>query len=178
MPSSGADTYGKYVGRMAVTAISILRGSLMTLATLACCTAPAASQTRGTQPGWLSGCWVSESSRGVTEEQWMMPRGGSMLGMARTIRGDSLSGYELVVIQEVGDAIHYVAHPVGQPTAVFPLKEASDTSVVFENLDHDFPQRIGYALLRADSLVAWIEGTQDGEERRVEFPYRRTACVR
>ncbi len=149
----------------------------MALATLACGAAPAASQTSVTQLRWLSGCWVSESSRGVIEEQWMLPRGGSMLGMARTIRGDSLSGYELVVIQEVGDAIHYVAHPVGQPTAVFPLKEMSETSVVFENPDHDFPQRIGYTL-RADSLLAWIEGTQNGETRRVGFPYRRTACIR
>jgi hypothetical protein len=101
-----------------------------------------------------------------------------MLGMARTIRGDSLSGYELVVIRQVGDAIHYVAHPVGQPTAVFLLKEASDTSVVFENPEHDFPQRIGYALQQRESLLAWIEGTENGEMRRVEFPYRRTACLR
>lgn len=25
-------------------------------------------------------------------------------------------------------------------------------------------------------LVAWIEGTAGGKARRVEFPYRRTAC--
>ncbi len=162
-----------------MTAIGNLRFSLMTLAILAWCAAPAASQTtRVTQLEWLSGCWVAESASRVIEEQWMMPRGGSMLGMARTIHGDSLSGYELVVIRDVGDALHYVAHPVGQPTAVFSLKEASATSVIFENPDHDFPERIGYALQQADSLLAWIEGTVNGETRRVEFRYERTACER
>lgn len=60
--------------------------------------------------------------------------------------------------------------------AVFPASEVTDSSVVFENAEHDFPQRIGYRRVGGDSLVAWIEGTAGGKARRVEFPYRRAAC--
>ena len=47
---------------------------------------------------------------------------------------------------------------------------------MFENAAHDFPQRVGYRVAGGDSLLAWIEGTRDGQVRRIEFPYRRVAC--
>ena len=125
---------------------------------------------------WLAGCWLAESPRRAVEENWMPPRGGSMIGVSRTVRGDSLFEYELVVVRETGGALAYHAHPSGQPAAVFPAREVTDSSVVFENAEHDFPQRIGYRRVGADSLVAWIEGTAGGKARRVEFPYRRAAC--
>jgi hypothetical protein len=52
----------------------------------------------------------------------------------------------------------------------------SDTMVVFENPAHDFPQRVGYQRRGADSLVAWIEGTMQGQARKIEFPYARATC--
>jgi hypothetical protein len=52
----------------------------------------------------------------------------------------------------------------------------TDTTVVFENPQHDFPQRVGYERKGGDALLAWIEGTRNGQTRRVEFPYRRVAC--
>ncbi len=35
---------------------------------------------------WLAGCWEVAGATTVVEEQWMRPRGGSMLGMSRTTR--------------------------------------------------------------------------------------------
>jgi hypothetical protein len=125
---------------------------------------------------WLAGCWHAQSKHRTVEESWMAPRGGSMIGVSRTVRGDSLFEYELVVVREKVGALAYHAHPSGQPAAVFPAREVTDSSVVFENAEHDFPQRIGYRRVSADSLVAWIEGTVGGQARRVDFPYRRAAC--
>ena len=51
----------------------------------------------------------------------------------------------------------------------------SEVILVFENPKHDFPQRIGYQR-KGNALLAWIEGTQNGKVRRVEFPYLRTSC--
>ena len=106
----------------------------------------------------------------------MAPRGGSMIGMGRTVRGDRLVDFELVVLQEQDGGLAYEAHPSGQPTAVFLARTVSESSVIFENLQHDFPQRIGYQRNGPDLLLAWIEGTEKGQVRRVEFPYRRTRC--
>jgi hypothetical protein len=136
-----------------------------------------AAQRAGVQRvAWLQGCWAVVSPERTIEEHWMVPRGRSMVGVGRTVRGDTLVEYELVVIREQGDQLAYEAHPAGQPAAVFLSREVTDSSVLFENLQHDFPQRIGYARRGADTLLAWIEGTQQGQVRRIEFPYRRAVC--
>ena len=47
--------------------------------------------------GWFQGCWRMSAPGRVIEENWTAPRGGSMLGVSRTVRGDSLVEYEFVV---------------------------------------------------------------------------------
>ena len=106
----------------------------------------------------------------------MAPRGGTMLGMGRTVRGSTLVEYELVLIKEQEGRLAYEAHPSGQPTATFTATTASDGSVVFENPQHDFPQRVGYRRDGPDSLQAWIEGQISGKSRRVDFSYQRARC--
>ncbi|HKT80802.1 MAG TPA: DUF6265 family protein [Vicinamibacterales bacterium] len=75
-----------------------------------------------------------------------------------------------------GDRVAYEAHPSGQAPATFFSTTITDSSVVFENLEHDFPQRVGYRLDGASRLLAWVEGTAEGRTRRIEFPYQRAAC--
>jgi hypothetical protein len=125
---------------------------------------------------WLQGCWESASPQRTVEEQWMSPRGRSMIGVGRTVRGDRLVEYELVVLREQDGQLAYQAHPSGQPSAVFLSRSVGDAEVLFENPAHDFPQRVGYRRDGPDALLAWIEGTRNGQARRVEFPYRRVAC--
>jgi hypothetical protein len=125
---------------------------------------------------WLKGCWESVNGQRVVEEQWSAPRGTSMLGMGRTLAGDRLMEYELVVLREEGDGLAYEAHPSGQPPAVFVSRTIGETRLVFENLEHDFPQRVGYERGPADELLAWIEGERHGQSRRVDFRYHRAAC--
>ena len=126
---------------------------------------------------WLQGCWQAQSSTRVIEESWMAARGRSMIGVGRTVRGDSLAEYEMNVLRETDGGLAYVAHPSGQATTTFVAREATDSTVVFENRTHDFPQRVGYRKVGADSLLAWIEGERNGRTRRIEFPYRRVRCA-
>jgi hypothetical protein len=134
-------------------------------------------QTSGIQhAAWLQGCWEMRTGDRFVEEQWMAPRGKSMIGVGRTVRGETLVEYELVVLREQGGQLAYEAHPSGQDSAVFLSTSVTDSSVIFENLQHDFPQRIGYQRKGADELLAWIEGPQRGQNRRIEFPYRRAQC--
>jgi hypothetical protein len=128
------------------------------------------------QIAWLQGCWQLDSGGRVVEEQWMAPRGGVMLGMGRTVRDGKLVEYESVVLREQDGRMAYEAHPSGQPPAVFTSQTIGESTVVFENLAHEFPQRVGYTR-DGESLLAWIEGTANGKSRRVDFSYRRVACA-
>jgi hypothetical protein len=135
------------------------------------------AQPRGIQRvAWLQGCWETSTSQITIEEQWMTPRGTNMVGMSRTVRGDALAAYEFLIVREVGEQLEYESHPSGQSTAKFLSVTVTDAQVLFENLQHDFPQRIGYRREGTNALVAWIEGTEKGQARRIDFPYRRVRC--
>jgi rhodanese-related sulfurtransferase len=136
--------------------------------------APAAAGIQ--RVAWLQGCWEAASPERTVEERWMPPRGNSMVGVARTVRGNDLAEYELVVIRERGEQLAYEAHPSGQPGATFLSEDVSDGSVVFVNPGHDFPKRVGYERAGPDQLRAWIDGGADSERPAIEFPYTRVAC--
>lgn len=108
----------------------------------------------------------------------MAPSAGLMLGMGRTTNaaGDTLIEYEQTKIERRGVGLVFTAKPSGQAMDSFNAIEVSDTSVVFENKAHDFPQRVGYRMLPDESMAAFIEGTQRGKVRHVDFPYKRVAC--
>jgi hypothetical protein len=136
----------------------------------------AASGPRVAQVGWLAGCWEQASGARVIEEQWTRPRGGLMLGVGRTVQGDSLVEYEQVRLFERDDKLVYAAAPSGQTPAEFECIHITDSAVTFENLTHDFPQRVVYRRRSPDSLVARVEGVRRGQLRGVDFPYARVAC--
>jgi len=123
---------------------------------------------------WMAGSWtVDERGRQITE-QWMSPAGGTMLGMSRTVSQGRTVEYEFLLLRvEANGEINYVAKPSGQAETAFKLIRASATEAVFENPQHDFPQRVIYTLKEGGKLLAAIEGTKNGKTRRVEFNYQR-----
>jgi hypothetical protein len=121
----------------------------------------------------LSGCW--QGTEADVTEQWMAPAGGMMLGMSRTVENGIASQYEFLRIAEEKGSVAYIAKPFGQAEASFKLVKANPDQLVFENPDHDFPQRILYSFA-ANALTARIEGKKEGKELGFDFPMRRVAC--
>ena len=134
------------------------------------------SQNAVARLGWIAGCWERTNGPTIVEEQWMRPRGGTMLGMGRTTRRDTMVEFEQLRIFERAGKLVYAATPSGQVPAEFEAATSSDTLVTFENPAHDFPQRIIYRRRGADSLMARVEGTRNGQPRGIDFPYRRRTC--
>ena len=116
---------------------------------------------------WMAGAWGSEQGGVSMEEHWMSPRGGLMVGMHRDVLPSGKALFEFLRIEARSDGIVYVAMPRGQAGTDFPLKESTARRVVFENLKHDFPQRIIYWLDDAGRLNARVEGPA-GEKEQVE----------
>ena len=130
-----------------------------------------------TDLAWLSGCWELNSNGRVIDEQWMKPSGDVMLGMGRTVANGVLREYEFIQIRQDKDGtMFYVAKPSGQEEGSFKLVKLQNKEVVFENLEHDFPQRIIYRLQSDGSLFARVEGTLKGQMRGIDYPYKRAKC--
>lgn len=126
---------------------------------------------------WLAGCWASERGDPGSGEQWTPLAGGAMLGIGRTVRNGETIDYEFLQIRRNTEGkIVYTALPAGQTETSFVLTSAGENSFTFENLEHDFPQRIIYRALADGGLLARIEGMQDGVLRSVDFPMQRIAC--
>ena len=64
----------------------------------------------------------------------------------------------------------------GQSTTGFTMTIVTNREVIFENPDHDFPQRIIYRLVSDEELLGRIEGTIDGVERAADFPMKKVDC--
>lgn len=127
-------------------------------------------------PAWLAGCWELRAGARVTHEQWMASAGGVMLGMSRTVVRDTVREWEHLYLGPRAGGLAYVARPVRQAETAFGATAVNDTMAVFENLAHDFPQRIIYRRRGADSVVARIEGPRNGQLRGLDFPMRRVSC--
>ena len=127
--------------------------------------------------GWIAGCWEVRNPAGTfsIEEMWTKPAGETMLGVGRTIRGGKTIFNEFLRIAVDGGKITYFAHVGTKGATPFPMIRASDTEVVFENPEHDFPQRIIYRKVDG-GLFARIEGVEKGKEKHQDFPYKRVAC--
>jgi len=125
---------------------------------------------------WLAGCWDGSGNGRESIEQWMKPAGGTMLGMSRTVVNGKTVAYEFVQIREQDGGLFYVAKPSGQAEASFKLVKYGNQEAVFENPQHDFPQRVIYRLEKDGSLAAAIEGMSKGKLKKIDFPMKRTKC--
>lgn len=114
---------------------------------------------------WLEGEWQSPAPSTVFKERWGRQADGSYRGEAAAhAKGeDAATGHETLRLFSRDGGLVYEAHPKQNPAPVaFPLVSCDpNQGFVFENPDHDFPQRIVYEPLgpdRFDAHVTDLEG--------------------
>lgn len=126
---------------------------------------------------WLAGCWKNDGAEPGSGEMWMPPAGGTMLGVSRTVKQGKTIAHEFMQIRATAPGkLAFIAQPSGQREATFPLLRLTDTVAIFENLEHDFPQRVIYGIDPDGRLSARIEGMSKGELRLVPFRMSRVSC--
>lgn len=126
--------------------------------------------------GWMSGCWEMNEAGKEVEEQWMTPSGQMMLGVGRTTSQGKTVFFEFLQIVQSDTGTYYVARPRGTNTTAFKLVKSTTNEAVFENLKHDFPQRIIYKMLSDKTMLARVEGLVKGKMKSEEFSYTRSDC--
>lgn len=118
---------------------------------------------------WMAGTWIGTSRSSSTEESWISPKGGAMLGTSRTVSGERMVAFEFLRIVERDGGLVYFAQPGGRSATEFVLTEMGDKRAVFENPRHDFPQRIVYEQSDDGALTASIGFINGGKPRAFEF---------
>ena len=123
---------------------------------------------------WLEGHWTGVADGVSMEEDWTAPKGGALLGLHRDVKGGRMVSFEFVRIETTKDGTFYFASPRSAPPTPFRLVELGDRKAVFENKEHDFPQRILYWLDPKGALHARIEGPQGGQTVGEEWTWTKT----
>jgi hypothetical protein len=165
--------------RLAIAAVAAGLSSLAGLAFPAAFAArspqddPAASaRPTAADFAWLSGSWQLGEGADLGEEHWTLPNGGTLIGMARTIRAGRTVFFEFLRLEETKDGVDYVAQPAGRPPVRFRCTGVTQRSAVFENPKHDFPTRITYTR-DGDALVATTSGPEGSREKPQQFRFER-----
>jgi hypothetical protein len=131
---------------------------------------PAAAQSQRVETlGWMAGSW-EQSGRERVMETWTAPSNGMMVGASLTTSPGRRT-FEFMRIVDTPESMSYLASPGGRPAVEFKLRETGDKKVVFENLGHDYPQRITY-WKDGELLAARIEGNVRGQARSEEWKYQ------
>ncbi len=125
---------------------------------------------------WLAGSWSGEIDGTITEEQWLVPRAGMMVGVNRTTFPNGKATFEFLRIAETDKGLTYFASPTGKPATPFLVKTIEKQKVVFENTSNDFPHRILYERVD-DTLVASIEGEIKGKSKSMKWTWKRSTVA-
>jgi hypothetical protein len=123
---------------------------------------------------WIVGTWQRQTSRGTMYENWKMVNDTIWRGRAYRLAETDTMILEELSLEIRNDEIFYVPVVPHDKGAVYfkMIKKFPDT-VIFENPDHDFPQRIIYMKMPNDSLHARIEGMDEGVETSTDFYFKR-----
>lgn len=150
-------------------------------------TPASAAETRSSPPGarppaaaladlsWMVGSWEGEGLGGTVRESYSPPAGGQMPGHFRSLKGDAVQFYELVMVAQVGASLEYrVKHfnpdltgwEAKDEVVRFPLVAVEKDAWYFDGLTI---RRTG-----ADRAQHFVRiRSQDGSSREASFSYRR-----
>ena len=123
-----------------------------------------------TELEWVLGKWQVNESRSY--EEWEKVNKDLYRGKGYKVRKNDTLITETIDLVKRGDAIFYIPsvsdQNEGKPVE-FKLISKKEEELIFENKEHDFPQRIIY-IKTSDSLIdARIEGIKQGFFSEVKF---------
>jgi hypothetical protein len=125
----------------------------------------------------LCGMWSMETKKGMLYERWQKVNDSTLSGKSYRVNKTDTVMLEDVDLVIRNYNIYYIPRTTGQndeKPVTFTLKTMADSKYVFENLQHDFPQKIVYELPLNNGLHAWIEGNTSSGAKRLDYTYKKS----
>lgn len=148
-----------------------------TLLLLLAAASPLSSQSRTlVDLHWLAGCWERARPTSRMVELWTPAVNNVMSGTSYSVTDTSQRELEQLRLFARGDTLIYEAHPSTQMMNEFRSTKITAQEIVFEDPEHDFPQKITYRRAGADSLYAVTEGDRAGRAQPNTFAFKKAPC--
>lgn len=122
----------------------------------------------------LTGAWEGQHGNGIYKEDWTRTGDQELSGKANFIKDNKIVNQEILKLISNINGVFYIADVSHNPEPVsFKLSNTDEKSVVFENPEHDFPQKITYTFSDEDSLTAVIESLSENDKRKFTYELKR-----
>ncbi|QSB26141.1 DUF6265 family protein [Flavobacterium sp. CLA17] len=115
---------------------------------------------------WLIGNWENKSPDGLLIENWQKVNDSTFSATSYFIKGKDTLHFEKIVLSQKGEKLTYSATVNGQnndKAIDFPSTSETETKLVFENPQHDYPQKISYTKGANNTLTAEVTGKLQGK---------------
>jgi hypothetical protein len=115
---------------------------------------------------WLLGNWENQMPNGILVENWKRENDSTYNGESFFINKKDTIHYEYIQLIQNKEEVVYNAIVEGQnneQAIPFILTSETNNTFIFENLKHDYPQKIVYKKINTNHLIATISGTQQGK---------------
>jgi hypothetical protein len=124
----------------------------------------------------LEGTWVMQTRKGPLFEHWNKISDVELQSKSFRLNGkDTILLEKVRLIEKEGNILYIpvVENQNNRQPIEFRLISVDKSKFTFENKQHDFPQRIIYNIVTADSIVARIEGEKKGVVSGSDFHFKR-----
>ena len=124
----------------------------------------------------LEGTWKTESKRGAIYEEWKKESASFMKGRSFKLKDADTMVLENISLVEDGKDVFYIPVTINQNNqqpVKFRMASSGNGKFVFESPAHDYPKRIVYEIVNADSVHAFIDDGNDAPDKRRHFYYSR-----
>ncbi len=123
---------------------------------------------------WFLGKWKGTMQGMDVRETWTMENETSFNGDGFVMSDMDTIFHESTKLQVQNGNIFYIANVPGNPAPVsFKLTFYENHKAIFENPEHDFPKKIIYTHVLPDSLIAVVEGEENGQYRKEELYFKK-----
>jgi len=118
------------------------------------------------------GLWKMEIENAEIYEEWQLVNKNELIGTSYSLENGIKIINENLWIKKFADQWAYIAKPSNQNITLFALIEHSPKKLLFENKEHDFPQRISYEFHKGGKMTAVLEGNVGLEIKRKVFSFQ------
>lgn len=130
---------------------------------------------------FMTGCWRGQfgsgaAGPGTIEEYYSTPTSNMIIGVTRFMRAGRTVDFEFTRIMASDSGVTLMPQPRGRPPTSFRMTASDSSSALWENPQHDFPQKISYRRIAGDSIIAAIEGPGQNGTQRMEWRMGKVRC--
>lgn len=141
--------------------------ALFILSTLLACTSNKTDlQLRDME--WLEGTWQAVSGTYTLAETWTKSSSNTISGSVEEKSANAGAYHENLSIRQLPDGITLVSNTGGQ-NVVFHLVSNNKDSLVFENPEHDFPNKLTYIHKETKMMLVLVEGKLNGKDSKEQI---------